>query len=143
MNSEIEDYIFDEGEKKLLMWWQTPLAERSIYFTLVACDADDLGAYTMTKNGKTYAFKRVEVDSLFESKATDKDGVVYTFNGDNVNGAWGTVTASNGDSYSYKIREYKTNEIVLEFKDAENNLYSVTLDTSDNSDIKITIKQAE
>lgn len=143
MNSENEDYIFEEGEKKLLMWSQTPLAERTIYFTLVACDADDLGAYTMTKNGKTYAFKRVEVDSLFESKATDKDGVVYTFNGDNVNGAWGTVTASNGDSYSYKIREYKTNEIVLEFKDAENNLYSVTLDTSDNSDIKITIKQAE
>ncbi len=138
-----EDYIFEEGEMKLLMWSQTPLAESTIYFTLVACDADEEGAYLMMKNGKTYAFKRVEVDSLFETKVTDSDGVKYTFNGGNVNGAWGTLTAENGTVYSYKVREYKTGEVVLELKDADDNTYSAILDTTDNTNIKITITQAE
>lgn len=138
-----EDYIFEEGEMKLLMWSQTPLAERTIYFTLVACDVDDEGAYIMQKNGKTYAFKRVEVDSLFETTVSDKDGVNYTFDGGNVNGAWGTLTAKNDTVYSYKIREYKTDEIVLELKDNANNTYNAVLDTSDNSNIIITITKAE
>ena len=136
-----DNYIFEQGEMKLLMWSQTPLAEKTIYFTLVACDADDDGAYSMTKNGKTYSFKRVEVDSLFETTVTDKDGAKYTFNGGNVNGAWGKVTANNGKTYSYKIREYKTGEIVLELKDAQNNTYTATLDTRDNANVIITITQ--
>ena len=97
----------------------------------------------MQKNGKTYAFKRVEVDSLFETTVSDKDGVKYTFDGGNVNGAWGTLTAKNGTVYSYKIREYKTDEIVLELKDTTNNTYNAVLDTSDNSNIIITITKAE
>ncbi|MBQ8684629.1 MAG: hypothetical protein IJ514_00465 [Clostridia bacterium] len=138
--NENDNYIFEEGEYKVLMWSQSPLMERTIYYTLVSCDPTDEGAYTMVKDGVTYAFKRVEVDSLFESSATDDKGVVYTFDGGNVGGKEGTVTASNGKTYSYKITEYQTNAVVITFTDkSTGKTYTATLDTTDAANIKITL----
>lgn len=135
-----DNYIFEQGEYKILMWSQSPLAERTIYYTLVACEPTDEGAYVMVKDGVTYAFKRVEVDSLFETVATDANGVSYFFDGGNVGGKQGTATASNGKSYSYKITEYKTNAVIMTFTDkATNTVYTATLDTTDSSNIKITL----
>lgn len=137
-----DNYIFEEGEFSLLMWSQNLLAERTVYYTLVACEPTDENAYTLTRNGVTYAFKRVEVDSLFNTKATDDNDVVYTFNGGNADGNKGTVTTSEGKSYQYKITEYKTNTVILELTDSQNNTYTATLDTTDSQNIKITLTQA-
>ena len=135
-----DNYIFEEGEYKVLMWSQAPLAERTIYYTLVSCNPTDAGAYVIEKDGVTYAFKRVEVDSLFETVATDANGVTYFFDGGNAGGKEGTVTTSSGKSYSYKITEYKTNAVVLTFTDkSTNKVYTATLDTTNSSDIKITL----
>ena len=135
-----DNYIFEDGEYKILMWSQAPLAERTIYYTLVSCNPTDAGAYVIEKDGVTYAFKRVEVDSLFETIATDANGVTYFFDGGNAGGKEGTVTTSNGKSYSYRITEYKTNAVVLTFTDkSTNKVYTATLDTTNSSDIKITL----
>ena len=82
----------------------------------------------------------MEVDSLFETVATDANGVTYFFDGGNAGGKEGTVTTSSGKSYSYKITEYKTNAVVLTFTDkSTNKVYTATLDTTNSSDIKITL----
>jgi hypothetical protein len=138
-------YVYMESGE-VLMWSQAPLTGKTRYYTLVACEPTDAGAYVCTQNGETRAIKRVEVDSLFQSKATDDNGYTYTFDGGNVNGNQGTVIVSkNGTTsktYSYKINEYKTNEIVLTFTDNENKTYTATIDTSNTGDAKITVVAA-
>lgn len=135
-------YIFMESGS-VLMWSQSTLTGKTKYYTLVDCQPTDTGAYTITKNGETRAVKRVEVDSLFESKATDESGYTYTFDGGNVNGNQGTVTVSKTGSvsktYSYKITEYKTNAIILTFTDSDNKVYTATIDTSIAGNAKITV----
>ena len=138
-------YIFMDGGE-VLMWSQATLTGKTKYYTLVDCEPTDAGAYVRTENGVTRAVKRVEVDSLFQSKATDDNGYTYVFDGGNVNGKQGTVTVSKkgtiSKTYSYKINEYKTNEIVLTFTDSENKTYTATIDTSNAGNPKISVVAA-
>ena len=138
-------YIFMDGGE-VLMWSQATLTGKTKYYTLVDCAPTEKGAYVRTQNGETRAVKRVEVDSLFMSKATDDNGYTYVFDGGNVGNNQGTVTVSKSGTvsktYSYKINEYKTNEIVLTFTDSENKTYTATIDTSVAGNAKITVVAA-
>ena len=138
-------YIFMDGGE-VLMWSQATLTGKTKYYTLVDCAPTEKGAYVRTQNGETRAVKRVEVDSLFMSKATDDNGYTYVFDGGNVGDSQGTVTVSKSGTvsktYSYKINEYKTNEIVLTFTDSENKTYTATIDTSVAGNAKIAVVAA-
>lgn len=129
-----------DSEGDLLMWSQEMLLGSTIYYTLVKCEPTETGAYC--KDGKAY--KRVQVDSLF--KATASDGTVsYVFNGGNVNGKEGTLTASNGKTYSYQITEINSLSSVatLLLKDkTSGQSYTATLDYSNSAAIKITLSEA-
>ena len=93
------------------------------------------------------------MDSLYLTKATDENGVVYTFDGGNINNAKGTLTAVkkvNGEdqtvaTYTYKVNAYNADDtatITLEDK-ATGKTYVATLNYQDSSNITITLTEAE
>ena len=99
------------------------------------------------------SINRTRVDSLYLTKATDENGVVYTFDGGNINNAKGTLTAVkkvNGEdqtvaTYTYKVNAYNADDtatITLEDK-ATGKTYVATLNYQDSSNITITLTEAE
>jgi hypothetical protein len=78
-----------------------------------ALDFDALNpTYT---NAAGLGFSLTKVDNFFNIQAKDENGVVYTFDGGNVDtdsGAnLGTATASNGKSYTYNYLLFFNSEI--------------------------------
>lgn len=132
-NPTLYNYVlYSDGTA--LLWSQELQFNATKYYKWIACDPTDDDAYV---NGDR-AYKRVEVDSLYRTKATDANGVVYEFNGGNVNGAEGEITASDGNTYSYKITAYENDKATLTVTDkATNAVYTATLDYSNAASITI------
>lgn len=136
-------YYYTVREDTILMWTQEAKGGKTLYYALQFADG---GKYS--KGDK--AFNRVEVDSLYLTKAKDADGVTYLFDGrytEYANGKLktkGTVTTTlqngtAGASYSYKILSYNANQTAtLELTDkATQQVYTATLDYSDSANITI------
>ncbi|MBQ8323469.1 MAG: hypothetical protein IJX91_05835 [Clostridia bacterium] len=134
-------YYYTIKDGGILLWTQNLASIR--YYKIEIFNDTTTGSLT---NGSR-SLNRTEVDSLYLSQATDKDGVVYTFDGGNVNGGAGTLTAvktvdGNEETvavYAYKVTSYNgdsTATIALTDK-ATNETYLATLDYSDASDMKI------
>jgi len=91
-------------------------------------------------------FSLTKVDNFFNIQAKDENGVVYTFDGGNVDtdsGAnLGTATASNGKSYTYNyLSSTSQNVYVFTFTDVETNVvYTATLDCT-KSEYVLTLTQ--
>lgn len=123
-----------------LLWSQELQFNATKYYKWIPCVAtDDLEKVAYVNGDRAY--KRVEVDSLYRSKATDANGVVYEFDGGNVNGAEGVMTASDGKTYAYKITAYANNKATLTVTDkATNAVYTATLDYSNAESITIVLE---
>lgn len=100
-------YYYTIRESGTMIWSQEPLGDRTLYYKIVMTDdATARNAYVNTETGK--AFVLVEIDSLYLTQAKDADGVTYVFDGLNVGNALGTLTASNGKTYGYKVTAFNT-----------------------------------
>lgn len=132
-------YYMKNANGKIMMWSQELLLGYTIYYTLQECALTANGAYVNADGTK--AFVRVEIDSLFGVVAKDASGVEYVFDGGNVCGNEGTVTAGK-KTYSYKITAYDSVEykatLILTDK-ASGEVYEATLDYSNADDQKITL----
>ena len=139
MQADTPYYYIYTAKGNVLLWSQTTLLGSTKYFTLVPCDTDVAGAYVMGEN----AFLLKAVDALLDTTATDKtNNVTYTFDGGNVNSQAGTVTASNGKTYSYTIDAYDstTASWTLTFTDkTTKKKYTATMRSADPSNITITL----
>ena len=129
---------------KVVLWSQELLLGSTVQYTLVPCELTDAGAYLNAD--KTQAFKRVQIDSLFEVVAKDATGASYVFNGGNVGETLGEVT-SGEKTYTYKITAYDSaqSKATLELTDKQTNeVYTATLDYSNPNAQKITlVKQTD
>lgn len=138
-------YYYTVREDTILIWTQEPKGGKTLYYALQFADG---GKYSKGD----LSFNRVEVDSLYLTKAKDADGVTYLFDGrytEYANGkvkSTGTVTTTltggeAGASYSYKILSYNSNDTAtIELTDKQTQKkYTAVLDYSDSSDIKITL----
>ena len=138
-------YYMKNANGKIVMWSQELLLGYTMYYTLQECDPTAKGAYVNADGTK--AFVRVEIDSLFGVVAKDASGVEYVFDGGNVGGKEGTITAGE-KTYSYKITAYDSVEYkatLLLTDKASGEVYQATLDYSnaDNQKISLTkIQQA-
>ena len=132
-------YYMKNANGNIVMWSQELLLGYTVYYTLTECEITQQGAYVNADGTK--AFLRVEVDALFGVVAKDASGVKYAFDGGNVGGNEGTITAGE-KTYSYKITaydsvEYKATLILTDKESGE--IYDATLDYSNPDDQKITL----
>ncbi len=129
---------------KIILWSQELLLGATVQYTLVPCELTDAGAYLNAD--KTQAFKRVQIDALFEVVAMDAAGASYVFNGGNVGETLGEVT-SGEKTYTYKITAYDSvkSKATLELTDTQTNeVYTATLDYTNPDAQKITlVKQTD
>ena len=91
-------------------------------------------------------FNRAEVDSLYLTVAVDKStDITYVFDGGNVGGNAGTVTASNDKVYEYKITAFNSNKTatILFTDTTSGETYTATLDYSKQAEITITLVKNE
>ena len=135
-------YYYSVKENGILMWSQQALEGSILYFTVEFIDnIDNKAAY---KNGDR-AVLLTEVDSIYLTEAKDKNGVTYIFDGGNVDGAMGTLTADNGKTYSYQITAFNAdNTTSLTLIDNETNQeYNALLDYSDRQNITITLTEID
>ena len=141
------DYYYTVKDGGILMWTQD--AADIKYYKIEIFNDTTSGRYI---NGER-SINRTRVDSLYLTKATDENGVVYTFDGGNINNAKGTLTAVkkvNGEdqtvaTYTYKVNAYNADDtatITLEDK-ATGKTYVATLNYQDSSNITITLTEAE
>lgn len=133
-------YMIQDGE--IVMWSQEVKGDNTLYYKVVF--TDNLDAQNAYRLGDR-AFILKEADALYLTKAKDENGVIYTFDGENVGGNLGTVTASNGKTYSYKVNEYfYDNTASITFTDKETGeTYDVTLNYQDRNNVTITLEKAE
>lgn len=132
-------YYIQNANGNLVMWSQELLLGSTVYYTLTECAITDKHAYVNADGTKAYL--RVEVDALFDTVAKDASGVTYTFNGGNVGGKEGEITAGE-KTYSYKITEYdsiKSTATLLLTDKETGELYDATLDYSNAKNQKITL----
>lgn len=132
-------YYMKNANGKIVMWSQELLLGYTVYYTLTECEITASGAYVSADGSK--AFLRVEIDSLFGVVAKDASGVKYVFDGGNVGGNEGTVTAGE-KTYAYKITAYDSveNKATLILTDkASGEVYEATLDYSNSNNQKITL----
>ena len=133
-------YYMETASGKILLWSQTTLLGYTRYYTLVACESNVAGAYV--KGDKAFVLK--EVDAVMDTVAKDKNGTTYTFDGGNVNGKAGTVQASTGKTYAYKLTAYDnetaTWTIALTDK-ASNTEYEAKMFTGNPENVTITLSQ--
>lgn len=136
------DYYYMIQDDNILMWSQEVKGDSTIYYKVVF--TEDIDADDVYRLGDR-AIRLQSVDSLFLTKATDENGVTYTFDGGNVDGEEGTVTATNGKTYAYKIDSFNyDNTANLTFTDKETGeKYDVTMDYNDKSDITITLTKKD
>jgi hypothetical protein len=75
--------------------------------------------------------------------AKDDNGVTYIFDGGNIGGNMGTVTADNGKTYSYKITAFNTNNTanVTLIDNETQQEYSVLLDYRNSQSITLTFME--
>lgn len=134
-------YYYNIKENGIVMWSQEMLNEKTYYYKVVMTeDKDNRNAYVMGDR----AFLWIEVDALYLTEAKDADDVTYVFDGGNTDDAhWGTVTASNGKTYSYDVSSYNTDSTAnLTLKDNETGAtYDAIINyrSSDNITINIII----
>ncbi len=141
------DYYYTVKDGGILMWTQNSADIK--YYKIELFNDTTSGRYV---NGER-SINRTAVDSLYLTQATDKNGVVYTFDGGNINNAKGTLTAVktvNGNeetvaTYSYHVNAYnsdKTATITLVDK-ATGKTYIATLNYQDASNTTITLVESE
>jgi len=139
-------YYYSMNEDGIVMWSQELLGssdgvKRTLYYKISF--TDDLTNADSYVNGDR-ALVRTEVDGLYLTKATDEKGVTYVFDGMNIGGEYGTLSASNGKTYRYKVTAYNTNNTAEITLIDENGVeYTAILDYNDNQNIKIMITKAE
>jgi hypothetical protein len=129
-------YYYQTENGKYVMWNES-----------IGNFALDFDALTPTyTNAAGLGFSLTKVDNFFNIQAKDENGVVYTFDGGNVDtdsGAnLGTATASNGKSYTYNyLSSTALNVYVFTFTDVETNVvYTATLDCT-KSEYVLTLTQ--
>ena len=139
------DYYYTIKDGGILMWTQNSAEIK--YYKIETFDNATDGAYV---NGER-SINRTRVDSLYLTQATDENGVVYTFNGGNINGKNGELVATktvHGQTqtvatYSYEVNAYNSNStatITLVDK-ATNKTYIATLNYQDAINVTITLTE--
>ena len=136
---------YEDGE--IFIWSQQPIGENTYYYKLVPCATDVAGAYV--KDGQ--AFKRVEVDALYKTKATETEtGYTFLFDGMNIDDDHlGEIIATKDGSetitYSYDVVSYNANQTatLTLVNLATNETFKATLYYSNPQDIKITLEKVE
>ena len=138
MNSPTPYNYIQTANGKILLWSQTTLLGYTRYYTLVECEPTATGAYV--KGDKAFTLK--EVDAVMDTVAKDKSGTLYTFDGGNVNGKEGTLTATTGKTYAYKLTAYDSETttwtIALTDKTSKKE-YVATMFTGNPENVTITI----
>ena len=136
-------YNYRIRENGIIMWSQELLGGKTLYYKIeFTADVNGRNAY---KQGEK-AILRTEVDALYLSQAIDENNVTYTFDGmsiANANG-YGSVTASNGKTYQYKITRFNTNntaDLILIDQETQQE-YTALLDYRVSGTICITLTQA-
>ena len=136
---------YEDGE--IFIWSQQTIGARTYYYKLVPCATDVVGAYV--KDGQ--AFKRVEVDALYKTQATETaTGYTFLFDGMNIDDDHlGEIIATKDGAetitYSYDIVSYNANQTatLTLVNLATNETYTATLYYSNPQDIKITLEKVE
>lgn len=135
--------IYDDGS--VLIWSQSPSNGTTLYYQLKWCAANTPGAYIKEDGSKAFVLKAS--DSLYYTKAKDENGVVYTFDGNNVGTTPGVLSASNGKKYAYIIREFTNDKkAIMDLVEIGVNnptTYKATLSYGNVENITITLETAE
>lgn len=134
-------YFYLLKDSGIVMWSQELLAGKTLYYK-IELTAD--GDYKNATSG--LRFNRAEVDSLYLTVAVDKStDITYVFDGGNVGGNAGMVTASNDKVYEYKITAFNSNKTatILFTDTTSGETYTATLDYSKQAEITITLVKNE
>lgn len=136
------DYYYMIQGDDILLWSQEVQGDATIYYQVIF--TDDITANNAYRLGDR-AILLKPVDSLYLTKATDADDIIYTFDGGNVDGENGIVTASNGKTYEYKIDAFNYDDTAsLTLTDRESgDTYNATLNYQDKNHITITLEKID
>ncbi len=139
VGTSVVNYNYRVNADGSFIMWTTEAVNGTIYnYKIEWCNKTDSEAYVQENGDK--AFKMVRIDSLYQITATDEDGVTYTFDGMSFNDA-GTVTTSEGDTYTYQITAYDTeNSKFIVSLEKDGNTFTATIDYTDISNVIIVIE---
>lgn len=141
-NGTPTDYYYAIREKGVMMWSQTVLGGRTLYYKIemLNVETDDVTANDVyvKKNaeGKVIAaLRRIEVDGLYLTEANDavNADTVYFFDG------LGTLYVGNEAAYTYKITSYNSDDTAyLEITDKTTGVtYFASLDYGDPDNVTL------
>ncbi len=133
------DYYYNVREGGIIMWSTEALAGSTLYFSLTvvpesetATAAQEKDAFVLrNEEGEVIrVLRKVEVDGLFLTNATDEAGVQYSFDGK------GNILSNGEVKYTYKIKSYNANNTAtLEVTAIYGSVYTATLDYKDSKNI--------
>lgn len=131
-------YYYTIKDSGIIMWSQTLLGGKTLYYKIdFTTNLSNRNAYRQGDK----AILRIEVDALYLTEAKDDNGVTYIFDGMNIDGEEGTLSADNGKEYSYKITSFNSNNtatLVLTDNDT-GVVYDAVLDYRDGSNITLSM----
>lgn len=139
-------YYYSIQDRGTMLWSQEALGGRTIYYKIEMLDvnseaakADDAYVQTDADGNVVAAFRRVEVDGLYLTEATDANDAdtVYFFDGE------GKLYVGNEVAYEYKITSYNTDDTAYLEVTKDGVTYFAVLDYSDASDITLKIEPLE